>query len=87
MAKGILKKVDAAAKADVPQTTGLVYRGEKSGNTIVGYWLNGVFVVLSRHASRGGALNKINALNGGSGTVFDAAGNLYGSKSSGACAA
>lgn len=84
---GILKKVNAAAIKDVPQTTGLVYRGEKNGNTIVGYWLNGVFVVLSRHSTRGAALNKINALNGGSGTVFDASGNLYGAKSCGAKAA
>jgi hypothetical protein len=74
----MLKSVNAAAKKDVPQTTGLVYRGEKDGNTIVGYWLNGVFVVLSRHSTRGAALNKINALNGGSGTVFDAKGNLFG---------
>jgi hypothetical protein len=69
----ILKKVNEAAAADVPQTTGIVYRGEKDGNTIVGYWLNGAFVVLSRHATRAGALNKINALNGGTGTVFGAA--------------
>jgi hypothetical protein len=74
----ILKAVNAAAKKDVPQTTGLVYRGEKDGNTIVGYWLNGLFVVLSRHATRGAALNKINALNGGTGCAFDAKGNTYG---------
>lgn len=76
MKTGIKAKVTAAAKANVPQTTGLVYRGEPTGKTIVGYWLNGVFVVLSRHATRGAALNKINALNGGSGTVFNAAGEL-----------
>lgn len=75
---GIKAKVTAAAKANVPQTTGLVYRGEPSGKTIVGYWLNGEFVVLSRHATRGGALNKINALNGGTGCQFDDAGNLPG---------
>jgi len=74
---GILKSVNAAAKKDVPQTTGLVYRGEKDGSTIVGYWLNGVFVVLSRHSTRGAALNKINALNGGTGCAFDSKGNTY----------
>lgn len=74
----ILKKVNAAALKDVPQTTGLVYRGEKDGDTIVGYWLNGVFVVLSRHSTRGAALNKINALNGGTGCAFDSKGNTYG---------
>ena len=81
----ILKKVNAAAAADVPQTTGVVYRGEASGETVVGYWLNGIFVVLSRHSTRGAALNKINALNGGTGTAFDRAGNLYGAAK--ACAA
>jgi hypothetical protein len=69
----ILKKVNDAAKSSVPQTTGIVYRGEKDGNTVVGYWLNGTFVVLSRHADRAAALNKINALNGGTGTVFGTA--------------
>lgn len=83
---GILKAVNAAAKKDVPQTTGLVYRGEKDGNTIVGYWLNGVFVVLSRHATRGAALNKINALNGGTGCAFDSVGNTYGAGKSASAA-
>ena len=77
----MLKKVTEAAKSAVPQTTGVIYRGEKDGNTIVGYWLNGTFVVLSRHSTRGAALNKINALNGGSGTVFNKAGDLYGAGS------
>ena len=78
----MLKKVTAAAVKNVPQTTGVTYRGEKNGKTVVGYWLNGLFVVLSRHDTRGAALNKINALNGGTGTVFDKNGNLYGSTSS-----
>jgi len=73
----MLKAVNAAAKSSVPQTTGVVYRGEKDGNIIVGYWLNGTFVVLSRHSTRGAALNKVNALNGGTGCAFDKNGNLY----------
>jgi hypothetical protein len=66
----MLKKVNKAAIESQPQTTGIVYRGEKDGNTVVGYWLNGLFVVLSRHDNRAAALNRINALNGGTGTVF-----------------
>lgn len=72
---GLLKKVNAAA-AKQNGYSGLTYRGERNGKTIVGYWIDGTFVVLSRHNTRGEALNKINALNGGPGNVFDAAGNL-----------
>lgn len=69
----MLKSVNAAAAGDKPQTTGIVYRGEKDGNTVVGYWLNGTFVVLSRHATRSGALNRINVLNGGNGNIANVA--------------
>lgn len=80
---GQLKKTDAnGAKMVAP--SGIVYRGEKdsrghlTGKTVVGYWIDGQFVVLSRHDSRGAALNKINALNGGTGRVFTADGNIVG---------
>lgn len=72
-----IKKINAAAKGSVPQTTGLVYRKEAgTGKTLVGYFMNGEFAVLSRHDSRGAAKNTINALNGGTGAVFTSEGNL-----------
>lgn len=69
----MLKKVDKAAQEGNTSAGAIVYRGEKDGNTVVGYWLDGLFVVLSRHASRTAALNRINALNGGTGTAFGGA--------------
>lgn len=63
-----LKKVNKAAADAIPQTTGLVYRSEKgTGKSVVGYFLNGIFVVLSRHGSNAEARARINYLNGGSG--------------------
>ena len=44
-----------------------VYKAEKNGGFAVGYFLNGVFKVASRHDTRTAAQRRVNYLNGGSG--------------------
>jgi len=81
---GANAKVTALSKEGGVTTSAIVYRGESPTSTVVGYWMfdgeDSRFVVLSRHTSRGAALNKINALNGGSGNVFDKDGNIINGK-------